>query len=51
MSICKIIIEVAGGVVQAVRSDYDDIDVEIIDYDNEPEQNPPDTKQYHHVLL
>lgn len=33
----KIAIYVSGGIVQGIRSDIKDLDIEIVDYDNTPE--------------
>lgn len=34
----KVAIYVSGGIVQAIRSNDKDLDIEIVDFDNEPEE-------------
>lgn len=36
----KIIIEISGGVLQSVHSNYDDVDVEVYDYADEDTIEP-----------
>lgn len=45
----KVIIIVSGGNVQSVLADSTEIEVELIDYDNEPDAESPDFDQYEAV--
>ncbi|OPX99947.1 MAG: hypothetical protein A4E62_00737 [Syntrophorhabdus sp. PtaU1.Bin002] len=48
----RIIVEVSGGVVQAIHSDSDKIDIDILDYDNmrAAEEDPAAKEEYEYYL-
>jgi len=48
----RIIVEVSGGVVQSIHSNSDNIDIDILDYDNmrAAEEDPAAREEYEYCL-
>jgi hypothetical protein len=47
----EIVIEIEGGVLQAIHSNAPGINVVLLDWDNDPEATPVDTAEYPHSIF